>query len=193
DPVPAAVLVVGRGASLDRPTAVRPTRRDPGASRQRHGLRPAGPSRKRDALGRFAGPLTKTITRKCLMTTSRSNRDKELGMGPGITRKDFFNATLLGVGGMLLHSAAPAELLARLASSAGSSPRGGAHQEDPWTGYGGVGDYARSNGNTRAVLEAAHRIRDGDRKSTRLNSSHVKISYAVFCLKKKNKSAQVTS
>src|SRR5690606_41271587 len=25
-----------------------------------------------------------------------------------------------------------------------------------------------------------------DRKSTRLNSSHVKISYAVFCLKKKN-------
>src|SRR5690606_39625688 len=28
----------------------------------------------------------------------------------------------------------------------------------------------------------------GDRKSTRLNSSHVKISYAVFCLKKKKKS-----
>src|SRR5439155_14435275 len=28
--------------------------------------------------------------------------------------------------------------------------------------------------------------RDRDRKSTRLNSSHVAISYAVFCLKKKN-------
>src|SRR5690606_41989781 len=28
---------------------------------------------------------------------------------------------------------------------------------------------------------------DQDRKSTRLNSSHVKISYAVFCLKKKKK------
>src|SRR5690606_40893973 len=27
----------------------------------------------------------------------------------------------------------------------------------------------------------------GDRKSTRLNSSHVKISYAVFCLKKKKR------
>src|SRR2546426_5835331 len=27
---------------------------------------------------------------------------------------------------------------------------------------------------------------DGDRKSTRLNSSHLVISYAVFCLKKKN-------
>src|SRR5256885_8575397 len=29
--------------------------------------------------------------------------------------------------------------------------------------------------------------RSGDRKSTRLNSSHLVISYAVFCLKKKNK------
>src|SRR5699024_12822990 len=29
------------------------------------------------------------------------------------------------------------------------------------------------------------RIERGDRKSTRLNSSHVSISYAVFCLKKK--------
>src|SRR5690625_5703742 len=29
-------------------------------------------------------------------------------------------------------------------------------------------------------------IADGDRKSTRLNSSHVASSYAVFCLKKKN-------
>src|SRR5438034_6625397 len=28
----------------------------------------------------------------------------------------------------------------------------------------------------------------GDRKSTRLNSSHTVISYAVFCLKKKNRS-----
>src|SRR3712207_8951753 len=28
----------------------------------------------------------------------------------------------------------------------------------------------------------------GDRKSTRLNSSHANISYAVFCLKKKNQS-----
>src|SRR6266511_4711722 len=31
------------------------------------------------------------------------------------------------------------------------------------------------------------RLRATDRKSTRLNSSHVKISYAVFCLKKKKK------
>src|SRR5690606_41344582 len=32
----------------------------------------------------------------------------------------------------------------------------------------------------------------GDRKSTRLNSSHVKISYAVFCLKKKKKQKKQT-
>src|SRR5690349_23506462 len=30
-------------------------------------------------------------------------------------------------------------------------------------------------------------LKGTDRKSTRLNSSHVEISYAVFCLKKKNK------
>src|SRR5436853_3509161 len=32
-----------------------------------------------------------------------------------------------------------------------------------------------------------HRRRPRDRKSTRLNSSHLGISYAVFCLKKKKK------
>src|SRR5690554_6966434 len=31
----------------------------------------------------------------------------------------------------------------------------------------------------------------GDRKSTRLNSSHVRISYAVFCLKKKSTQQQM--
>src|SRR5438067_8732491 len=33
---------------------------------------------------------------------------------------------------------------------------------------------------------------DPDRKSTRLNSSHVSISYAVFCLKKKKKQKKQT-
>src|SRR3712207_7215930 len=33
---------------------------------------------------------------------------------------------------------------------------------------------------------AGHYARPEDRKSTRLNSSHANISYAVFCLKKKN-------
>src|SRR5690606_40213995 len=39
----------------------------------------------------------------------------------------------------------------------------------------------------RAIQSQLATLRDeaADRKSTRLNSSHVKISYAVFCLKKK--------
>src|SRR5690606_39511339 len=39
----------------------------------------------------------------------------------------------------------------------------------------------------KAVGDEKYQFRDRDRKSTRLNSSHVKSSYAVFCLKKKNK------
>src|SRR3712207_7591357 len=44
-------------------------------------------------------------------------------------------------------------------------------------------------------LERKHKITTSmnelaDRKSTRLNSSHANISYAVFCLKKKNKCSQ---
>src|SRR5215469_16259323 len=35
-------------------------------------------------------------------------------------------------------------------------------------------------------------MRERDRKSTRLNSSHVEISYAVFCLKKKKKKAALS-
>src|SRR5690606_39700765 len=50
------------------------------------------------------------------------------------------------------------------------------------------GDAARGHA---ALLAPEHAIEVGeraqDRKSTRLNSSHVKISYAVFCLKKKKK------
>src|SRR5207244_11555684 len=37
------------------------------------------------------------------------------------------------------------------------------------------------------LARGAQRRGDSDRKSTRLNSSHQIISYAVFCLKKKNK------
>src|SRR5437870_10304770 len=48
----------------------------------------------------------------------------------------------------------------------------------------GPGAGLRSSGLTHLRLDAA--VRRIDRKSTRLNSSHVAISYAVFCLKKKN-------
>src|SRR5437870_7541200 len=43
-----------------------------------------------------------------------------------------------------------------------------------------------------SVRRSTSATRSGDRKSTRLNSSHVAISYAVFCLKKKKKKNKTT-
>src|SRR5438874_4029374 len=42
-------------------------------------------------------------------------------------------------------------------------------------------------GDVRPALGFERELAPLDRKSTRLNSSHVEISYAVFCLKKKKK------
>src|SRR5256885_10930592 len=44
-----------------------------------------------------------------------------------------------------------------------------------------------------AVLTIAALLRQLDRKSTRLNSSHLVISYAVFCLKKKKTGVERTA
>ena len=68
--------------------------------------------------------------------------DRGLGMGERICRRDFLNAAALATGGAFL---SPLELLAA---------------RDDWTGYGGVGDYRFSNGNTKEVMDAAHSIRD---------------------------------
>ena len=63
-----------------------------------------------------------------------------------ITRRDFVNGALVGAGASLLGM--PAPLRAQGLT-------------DEWTGYGGIGDYADSNGNTAPVVNAAHGIRDG--------------------------------
>src|SRR3712207_8780010 len=47
---------------------------------------------------------------------------------------------------------------------------------------------ARVNVASGVEAHLAPRLLQPDRKSTRLNSSHANISYAVFCLKKKNQS-----
>ena len=62
-----------------------------------------------------------------------------------ITRRDFVGGVLVASGAALLDGLTPLELMA---------------EKDEFTGYGGVGEYARSNGNTWAVLQAGHRIRD---------------------------------
>lgn len=66
----------------------------------------------------------------------------------GITRRDFLNSTLLASGAVLLNQVTPAELLAQQSG-------------DDFTGYGGIGDYANSNGNTEGIVKAGHGIRDG--------------------------------
>src|SRR3712207_8195316 len=57
----------------------------------------------------------------------------------------------------------------------------------------GDGQRARDAVGDDAVLEVDERDRHQDRKSTRLNSSHANISYAVFCLKKKKPLAIMSS
>src|SRR5437773_9178049 len=58
-------------------------------------------------------------------------------------------------------------------------------------GLGGIGDEVARLALPLLILDLTHSIAAAatlrDRKSTRLNSSHITISYAVFCLKKKKK------
>lgn len=78
-----------------------------------------------------------------------------MGFGPHITRRDFLNGTLLGVGGALLGC----RLRRQSAQEQGA---GGPWSLGPdWYGYGGVGDYRFSHGNTPEAVETAHRLRDG--------------------------------
>src|SRR5437899_3580487 len=58
---------------------------------------------------------------------------------------------------------------------------------DPLTDHIGTQLSLRNPGRQ---LAGSGRSAEADRKSTRLNSSHLGISYAVFCLKKKNRPAK---
>src|SRR2546426_1175712 len=64
-----------------------------------------------------------------------------------------------------------------------------AHAGTPGRERPTAGRVARPGRRDRGALDVASR--DGDRKSTRLNSSHLVISYAVFCLKKKKSKSAV--
>src|SRR5690554_7181565 len=55
------------------------------------------------------------------------------------------------------------------------------------TGIGFLVELLGSRARRDQAMEAGNGTTGKDRKSTRLNSSHVRISYAVFCLKKKKK------
>src|SRR6202044_1024841 len=77
----------------------------------------------------------------------KATNDSTLGMDQAISRRDFMNATLLASGGALLGGLTPYQLMAQMG-------------KDNWTGYGGVGDYAESHGNTFEVMTSGHQIRD---------------------------------
>src|SRR5947207_3617234 len=87
----------------------------------------------------------------------------------------------------LFRSGRQEQPFAILAATAGSSP--GQATVLPTRARASAGLAALLNGTAGHALDyddVADEIK-GDRKSTRLNSSHTVISYAVFCLKKKKK------
>ncbi|HJQ20027.1 MAG TPA: NAD(P)-binding protein [Gemmatimonadaceae bacterium] len=73
--------------------------------------------------------------------------DERLGLNDGITRRDFVNGALVAGAGLLVGGSGHGLLLAE--------------DPDAFTGYGGVGDYRHSNGNTYEVVSAGHAMRDG--------------------------------
>src|SRR5574340_1335462 len=80
-----------------------------------------------------------------------------------------------------------------LPDKAGESPllsRSGGEKGLRGGGAGKPRCSSRGRPGFRGTLWVASRV-SRDRKSTRLNSSHQKISYAVFCLKKKKKRKEV--
>ena len=74
-----------------------------------------------------------------------------------ITRRDFVGGTLIGSGAALLNAAAPGAVR-RAEAQTIAAPLNGLDKS--WTGPAGVGDYARSNGNTHDVVNAAHTFRN---------------------------------
>jgi len=76
-----------------------------------------------------------------------------------ITRRDFIAGSLVGAGSALLYANAPW-------SFSNSRPKNNPIGifNDPWTGFGGVGDYGISNGNVASTRDAAHLIRDANIK-----------------------------
>ena len=86
-----------------------------------------------------------------------------------ITRRDFVGGTLVGSGAALLAAKAPGLISTAEALSEDSKPVFPQmiaaplnDLDESWTGPGGVGDYAKSNGNTHEVVNAAHTFRNGD-------------------------------
>lgn len=91
-------------------------------------------------------------------------------MGNGaVTRRDFLATTLVGAGAALLQ--APVFGATGEDRSPVASALDDASEEIAFNGPSGVGDYARSNGNTWRVLQSAHHVRDGAYGPTALGAA----------------------
>src|SRR5437588_9470715 len=95
----------------------------------------------------------------------------------------FFHGTASrGTHPLSLHDALPISAVTRLARIAVVPAKAGIHTPQPIERARSMGPCFRRDDGLQLGSAAAY---GSDRKSTRLNSSHTVISYAVFCLKKK--------
>jgi len=86
-------------------------------------------------------------------------------MNEPISRRDFLNGALLAGAGLYLNGRAPV-----------ISPA------DAFNGYGGVGDYRHSNGNTWEVLSAGHAMRDGAFEKRVATATDTREMYDLVCV-----------
>ena len=86
-------------------------------------------------------------------------------MNEPISRRDFLNGALLAGAGLYLNGRAP-----------DISPA------DAFNGYGGVGDYRHSNGNTWEVLSAGHAMRDGAFEKRVAGATDTREMYDLVCV-----------
>ena len=86
-------------------------------------------------------------------------------MNEPISRRDFLNGALLAGAGLYLNGRAPV-----------ISPA------DAFNGYGGVGDYRHSNGNTWEVLSAGHAMRDGAFEQRVATATDTREMYDLVCV-----------
>ena len=89
-------------------------------------------------------------------------RSEELGLDAPITRRDFFHLSAVGLAGagFLACGSGDGSREGTGGGTAGATV-GPLEPPDGWYGYGGVGDYADSHGNTPETVRAAHGLRTG--------------------------------
>ena len=103
-----------------------------------------------------------------------AKKKKKIKLNANISRRDFIGGTLVGVGAVLLYS------YKDVINTVSKDPHGVIN--DSWTGYGGIGDYAISNGNVASTRDAAHLIRDGFTNKMRADAEETGEEYDMVII-----------